>query len=244
MPPNEKIINHKELLEQLLHELRTVSHVIKASSEELSKTTNSKKSESLNVQKIQHYSNIIFDNAYILSLWLDIADFESNPHFFMQQELSPRSLWGKFKKVTTSFKRIADPKKIKIKTKGESATHLDLYPVIDILPYLLIDNAVKYSPSGSLIEIIFNETNNEINILVSSMGPTLKPHELEKIFESGFRAESAQKTTIQGTGRGLALAKYICDIHDANIMATQGSTKFNFKNIEYGEFIISLSFKK
>lgn len=241
MNSNDDQINYKELLFQLMHELRNINHIIKSSSEIISRAVSGNKIDKLTLQE---HTSQIFDNAYLISLWLDIIDFEVNPELFTTQRLESRSLWGKFKKSIISFKRIAKNKKIKIEIAGESKTSIELYPIIDILPYILLDNAVKYSPSYSTVEIEFSENESSIDIQIISSGPMLKKEEMDKLFTKGFRSKNAIKLGVIGSGRGLSIVKYICDIHDASIEIKTGDNAFEFEHIDYSEFSVYLRFPK
>lgn len=239
---NDDIISpHEELLYMLMHELRGICHIIKANSEELSKIVSSKQVTN-KTNEIQEISGELFDNAYLMSLWLDIADFELDPEFFASQELEPRSLYGKFYKALISFKRLAKKKNIDITLDGDSKTSIDMFPVIDILPYIFLDNALKYSPSSGDISITFNETPMYVLIEINSMGPLVISHEIPKLLEKGFRAKHAEN--FQGSGRGLAMAKFICDLHGAEIKIESKGQPIELDDIQYRSFIVNLTFPK
>jgi light-regulated signal transduction histidine kinase (bacteriophytochrome) len=238
---NKSETDYKFLLEQLLHEIRAISHVIKSSSEILSKGT---AGNNLDRQGIEYHSQLIFENAYLLSLWLDIGDFEIHPELFSQQELHSRSLWGKFQKSTLSFRRVVKNRNINLTMKGESKALLDCYPIIDILPYLILDNAAKYSPRHSSIDIIFEENYSSVSFEVTSMGPISEEHETPRLFEHKFRSQSAIDTDVQGYGRGLALVKTICNLHNASIGIERGSDKIKFNDVNYSSFRIYAKFNR
>src|SRR5687768_11221657 len=128
-----------------------------------------------------------------------------------------RNIYGKFYKAMLSFKRIAENKKIRIQPQGKSTALIYMYPIIDILPYLILDNAVKYSPMSGSISVQFSESSDFVDITTSSIGPSLEDEDLDRTFEKGYRGKRVLETNIQGSGRGLSLVKYICDIHDANV---------------------------
>lgn len=234
-------IDYKGLLEQLLHELRVITHVIKSGSEILSKSVTG---NNIDKSNLLHHSELIFDNAYLLSLLLDIADFELNPEFFSSQAKHSRSLWGKFKKASMSIRRIAKNRHISLNMDGESVALLDSFPVIDILPYILLDNAVKYSPSYGSVDISFDEDVSVVSVSVSSMGPALREDEIDMIFERGFRADSAEDSQIVGFGQGLAMAKNICDIHEASISVKQGSVRTQYEGVTYAPITFNLVFRR
>lgn len=71
----------------------------------------------------------------------------------------------------------------------------------------LIDNALKYTPSGGKIDIRAGlEQDNLQGIAISDTGPGIPPQDLEHLFERYYRGVQAD-SEIPGTGLGLAIAK-------------------------------------
>lgn len=234
-------VDYKDLLIDLMHQLREINKVIKSSSEILSRSI---QGEKIDRNNIEHHASQIIDNSNLLSLWLNVIDSETNPTAFVDRKLEPRSLFGKFKKAEMSFRRMAKDERVSITISGESKTLIDAYPIIDLLPYLLLENAIKYSPNSGSVGIHFDESSTLIEIVVRSMGPTLKAEEVEHIFEKGFRGERASQVSLQGSGRGLALAKKIADIHDAEIIVEVGKSQYIFNGTPHSAFSILLKFSK
>lgn len=69
----------------------------------------------------------------------------------------------------------------------------------------LIENAIKYSPSGSEIVISLKEDAKRISLNVTSFGEPIPPKDLEHIFERFYRTDKSRHTS--GYGLGLAIAK-------------------------------------
>ena len=72
----------------------------------------------------------------------------------------------------------------------------------------------------------------------------MKAEEEKQIFEKGFRGERASQVNPQGSGRGLALAKKIADIHDAEINVKIGKMQYVFNGTPHSEFSVLLKFPK
>jgi signal transduction histidine kinase len=71
----------------------------------------------------------------------------------------------------------------------------------------LINNAVKYSPSGSTIHVACITVNQTVQISVKDVGMGILPADQEKLFDRFYRVDSKQMTNISGFGIGL----YLCD---------------------------------
>ncbi|MDR3626847.1 MAG: HAMP domain-containing sensor histidine kinase [Ignavibacteriaceae bacterium] len=81
----------------------------------------------------------------------------------------------------------------------------------------LIDNAIKYSMSGSGVTIVLGKiTGNKININVEDSGIGISPSEIPYIFNRFYRSNEI-RAEISGSGLGLAIAKEIVDLHRGEI---------------------------
>ena len=92
---------------------------------------------------------------------------------------------------------------------------IDLERISEVLVHL-IDNAAKYSPPDSPIQITSELEHGEVVTSVSDCGPGIDDMEKEMIFEKFYRGRD-QRMIIQGTGMGLAIAKAIVELHGGKI---------------------------
>ncbi|MCQ3931358.1 MAG: sensor histidine kinase KdpD [Chloroflexi bacterium] len=81
----------------------------------------------------------------------------------------------------------------------------------------LLDNAAKYTPPGSLIEIQAS-ANGFITIAVMDHGSGVSPEELPRIFDKFYRSEGASQVA-GGTGLGLSICRGIIEAHKGYIWA-------------------------
>ena len=82
----------------------------------------------------------------------------------------------------------------------------------------IIENAQKYAPPDSPIEITVSGEDGLPVISVSDRGPGISKDELERVFEKFYRGRRV-KGKIEGTGMGLAIAKGIIEAHGGRIRA-------------------------
>lgn len=94
-----------------------------------------------------------------------------------------------------------------------------------VLFYNLIENAIKYSPEHSTVEIVGIHTPASLIVTVSDEGEGIECDNLEKVFERFYRLQKTA-TKAQGSGLGLAICKVVADSIGANIWAE--------KNINHG----------
>ncbi len=91
----------------------------------------------------------------------------------------------------------------------------------------LLDNALKYSPPGSPVEIKAWAAWKSLTLSVTDQGPGIAPGEEERIFEKLTRGEAG--TSRPGAGLGLAICKGIVTAHGGQIQAVnrpQGGAQF------------------
>ncbi|MBI5929977.1 MAG: sensor histidine kinase KdpD [Chloroflexi bacterium] len=81
----------------------------------------------------------------------------------------------------------------------------------------LLDNATKYTPRGSLIEIQAS-ANGFITVAITDHGSGVSPEELPRIFDKFYRSEGASQVA-GGTGLGLSICHGIIEAHKGYIWA-------------------------
>jgi len=88
---------------------------------------------------------------------------------------------------------------------------------------ILLDNAIKYSPNTSTINVSAKKSKNCVLITVEDQGIGIAQKDLEHIFDRFYRADSARiKTGANGFGLGLSIAKKIIEAHHGTIYAQSG----------------------
>ncbi len=81
----------------------------------------------------------------------------------------------------------------------------------------LIDNALKYSPTDSDIEISAGTAGSLLELEVSDLGPGVPEKDLTRIFEKFYRIQVPEG--VHGTGLGLSICKGIVEAHGGGIRA-------------------------
>jgi two-component system sensor histidine kinase KdpD len=81
----------------------------------------------------------------------------------------------------------------------------------------LLENAIKYSPQGSLIEISVSRRAGVARIQVADRGAGIPPEDLARVFDKFYRVQRPE--SVSGTGLGLSISKGIAEAHQGNIYA-------------------------
>jgi two-component system sensor histidine kinase KdpD len=81
----------------------------------------------------------------------------------------------------------------------------------------LLENAVKYSSSGSLIEVSASPVDGKARLEVADRGVGIPPEDLTRVFDKFYRVQRPE--SVSGTGLGLSISKGIIEAHHGTIYA-------------------------
>ncbi len=123
--------------------------------------------------------------------------------------------------IDKALKKIHPVAKEKHITISATPTRLSVkgnpYSLTDLM-VILLDNAVKYSPKNSRVEVSVKRTDGSAIILIKDEGVGIAKKDLPHIFERFYRANTARsKTESGGYGLGLSIAKQIVKLHNGSI---------------------------
>ncbi len=93
---------------------------------------------------------------------------------------------------------------------------LDPLKITQVLENLL-DNALKYTPPGSAIDVTARLRDAEIIVCVRDSGPGIPAEDLPHIFERFYRVDKGRSREKGGTGLGLSIAKHIVQLHGGRV---------------------------
>ncbi len=92
---------------------------------------------------------------------------------------------------------------------------------IERLVSILMDNALKYSPTGGSIRISLSGTTKSVTLTVANdTEATIDAHSLSGVFDRFYRADNSRNSERGGHGIGLSVAKAIVLSHGGKISAT------------------------
>jgi two-component system sensor histidine kinase KdpD len=164
-------------------------------------------------------------NRFVSNL-LDMTRLEAGALKIRKEPYDVQDLLGSC--LTSLEPRVKD-KKVKVDIPSD----LPLVPMDSVLMAQVmvnvLDNALKYSPPGGMIEVAARLRENRLEIEVADQGPGIPEEQLTQIFNKFFRITRADGTS--GIGLGLAISKGIVEAHGGRIWAENrpgGGTKIVF----------------
>ncbi|HLP87715.1 MAG TPA: ATP-binding protein [Nostocaceae cyanobacterium] len=87
--------------------------------------------------------------------------------------------------------------------------------LIEIVLHNLLENAVKYSPVGSVVDLVLSYEEGNVIFQVKDRGLGIPKGELERLFEPFYRGSNVED--VPGTGLGLSIVKTLVDLHQGEV---------------------------
>lgn len=91
--------------------------------------------------------------------------------------------------------------------------------LLAVLVRNLLDNAIRYSPAGSQVQVRCIRRGGQVELVVSDNGPGIPSTERERIFERFYRAVGNEST---GSGLGLSIVRSIAELHGGSVEIRNG----------------------
>ncbi len=222
-----------ELVSMVAHELRSPLTSISGFSELLLDPT-------VNREQSEEYAGIILKESNRLSelinKFLDISKIEAGK---IQVKKVPMQITDVLDKVLDVNLHQAEKKGIVVSVKVAPDIPL-VYGDKDMMEQVILNlfnNAVKYSPENTAIEIRLKERETDVLFEIEDNGYGISEKSLPRIFEKFYRVTDNDKVReVTGTGLGLSLVKEIIELHNGSIQVKskvgEGST-FSFNLPKY-----------
>lgn len=133
-------------------------------------------------------------------------------------EIKQISLDTVLSEVTESFRPLAETSGILLESSLDSGVTYsgDAFRIKQLM-VILLDNAIKYTPSGGQVTLGLQNRDTSAEITVSDNGEGIAPEYLAKIFERFYRVDKARSQQKEGTGLGLAIADWIIQSHHGQV---------------------------
>lgn len=244
---NEKIYDldkendyQRDRTNDFLHDLTKANGFISDKIDKINNKQSLDKNIRSNIESIYHLSDFINKR-------IELYRIISNPELIKTGSFRKRDaykLWDIYRHI---FNEIANRNNLKINmikyylndnVDQTTETLFEAKDSVTILPFLLIDNAVKYSKANSDITIYFYQKQNYLNkIIIKSIPSYTIEEDEELLFKRGYRAKNNSSKS-SGSGIGLSIVKEICNQNEINV-------KVKVKEIENVQsFFVILDFNR
>lgn len=212
----DKLINKmkSEFISLAAHQLRTPLSAIKWGLSLIQQSSFDKAEQSEIYQKINTSNEQMIT---LVNSLLNVTRIEEGKYFY---NFSASQLTETVQRAIDGLQIEADKRKVKVDFKKP------LHPLpllqldqekLQIAIANVIENAIKYSLSGSLVEIKLTHRQSDILLTVKDQGIGIIPADRKRICEKFFRGTNAMRVVTYGTGLGLYLTKNIVEQHGGKI---------------------------
>lgn len=245
---NKDLFTKEALLDSVSHEIKKLNSQIKEQCDAILESHKFLEGESSpcveeETTDVQAAFKTIYVSASLIDSRFSFINYEKNTDLLKTGSRFNFGIYGKFHKLQRIFKNY-QRRGIPISISGESFGKIKAYQSFELIPMLIIENAVKYSYGPDFpVKIEFDDNGNgDLWVSITSFGPYCTPEEIAQIFEKGFRGKFAKKTVSDGNGIGLYFVKQLCDIHNIEIKVTSDNKTTLIDGIDYSYFTVELAF--
>ncbi len=127
--------------------------------------------------------------------------------------------------VVNELADLAEEKKIEINLNCSNETVFGQDRLLERVFYNLLENAVKYSSSGTKVSILVEQEEGKTMVSFADQGEGIPADYRKDIFEPFFRIDKSRSRAVGGNGLGLAVCKKILNRHNAEISVESNDPK-------------------
>lgn len=225
IPIKQSFFRQREFAADASHELRTPLSILLTSVEAV-QTDEGNKITTFSTQTLDDMKSEIRRMSKIVTDLLALARADAGVINIVKEKFD---LYAVAEHIARSFQPLADEKGIKLELDSQEDIQVfaDRERINQLL-LILIDNAIKYTPSGGKTKVSVRSVTGKkpgVAITVADTGIGIPEEDRKLIFERFYRIDKARSREEGGTGLGLSIAKWIAEVHGGTIRveSTPGS---------------------
>lgn len=201
----------REFTANVSHELKTPLHAISGYAELM-------QSGLVPQQDMAEFSGKIYGQAQrMIRLVEDTLRLSRLDEGAADLQWSELDLYAAAQTALQELSATAELHHITLRLRGSSVTLRAIPQLISAIVFNLADNAVKYSPDGSTVDLLVEDTAQAVVLTVSDQGVGIPEEDRERIFERFYRVDKSHSREVGGTGLGLSIVKHAALILGAKI---------------------------
>ena len=214
LPMQQACERERQFAADASHELRTPLAVVLASAEVLESDKGI--TSPVSRQVIEDLKSEVHKMTKLVGDLLTVARNEAGAESLLITEFD---IGAQICQVARNMRQLAQKKDILIScTADEGIMFSGDEQRIGQLVLILVDNAVKYTPSMGQVTIQLEKYNNgDVSFSVADTGVGIAPEDKDKIFDRFYRVDKARSREMGGNGLGLSIAKCIVNAHAGKI---------------------------
>ena len=205
----------RDFVANVSHELKTPMTAIKGFVETI------RESGDIEKEKLERFFSIIDKNVdrliNIINDLLDLSWIEKN-----EESRNIRFRIEKISEIIDSVVKVCEAVALKRNIKITVSCDVDFELAVNRVLFEnaltnLLDNAVKYSDDGKVVELKAWQTEDRVFISVADEGIGISSFEQQRVFERFYRVDKGRSRKMGGTGLGLSIVKHVMTIHRGSV---------------------------
>ena len=142
----------------------------------------------------------------------DLLDLAAAQRPLKEQEGRAVPLAQALEKAIETARERARDKGVRLEIDIPSETQIHARPAdVDRIFSNLLDNGVKYTPTGGQVRLRVDQRNGEVHAEVSDTGIGIDSEDQERVFEGFYRTQAAKSSGEMGTGLGLSIVRKLVE---------------------------------
>ena len=201
------------LLRSISHDLRTPLTSISGNASNLLSNGNSFDEDT----KKQLYTDIYDDSMWLINLVENLLSVTRIEEGRMNLNISTELMDEVITEALKHINRKSDEHHITVKSNDEFLlAKMDAKLIVQVI-INIVDNAIKYTPAGSNIQISYERKNEWIVVSVADDGPGIDDESKPRIFDMFYSGANKVADSRRSLGLGLSLCKSIITAHGGEI---------------------------
>jgi len=193
------------------HELRTPLAMIRATAEVALLAPPSGRAQRDALIKILREAE---RNSTLLDEMLQLARADAGAEAVSKLPVDPAEC---LRQACTEVAPLAQEKGIHIAVAASACVIAAESAYLRRLWIILLDNAIRYTPAGGTVTASVVQVGDRVHCTVKDTGIGIAPEHLPRIFERFYRVDKTRGRRDRGTGLGLAVAKQVADLFQAEL---------------------------
>ncbi|MGI9369184.1 MAG: sensor histidine kinase [Ruegeria sp.] len=206
------LMRSEDFIAEAAHRVRTPLAIVRTKAEIVQRKTEDPETRAA----LKEMIHAIDDSSRTAGQLLDHAMVTFRLDHLAREEVSLLNL---MQDVVERLRPLSELKEIELEAKGSNDAHLKGDPILlENALQNLLDNAVKYSPSGARVRICLEPRDDRIELSISDTGPGFPETELDQLTDRFTRGENARN--VVGSGLGLTIVKEVVEAHGGSMQIT------------------------
>jgi two-component system, OmpR family, sensor kinase len=210
--------DRRELIASVSHDLRTPLQTMRMHLE----TVKLKEATLSRADRARYLDIALNQNGHLTELVSELFELAKLDAHEVQPVMEPFVLDDLVQDVVQQLELRATEKSIwlKLDLPAEPTVVTGDIGMIERVLKNLLDNALRYTPAGGVVEARATRERDNVRIDISDTGPGVAAEDLPRVFDRFFRGEKDRSVSSGNAGLGLAIAKRIIELHDGRIEAS------------------------